>query len=500
MSVAQIHQLDHHHRPFADVVPFVVSPLRVREMVRSMWVLVIMLWFAKFDASRVYQREKNPILEEAIQGATVRLCHLMENHWPTLFPYIRGMMIREIKKPMVSTVSDMKMKASRLSDLMLEPDALQPFLPPPEEVRKAEKLAQLWHPGKHLPVQDTEDTTGFLRHFRRLAGSLTSARYAFHPAGKAPTVHHFQAPKASAAASGKGLEAAGARLQENLTCSEQQGEKFLQSFQPLGGIFEGPRLYSKHPTSNLTTIFLTFGSIDSQLTHTLCHRLVREQDNYNVLFLSVKTFEEATGVLHQVMGLVQDAVKDVTLIWFDPTSSFDSSALKSPPNAMVKDFLHVLQLLLSSNSSRSHGLLLDFISVLPTTAEVAQHFSRQLPGVPVYALKDRLCEGKESDDEVIHCRAVSWKGKGFPAVFLSETTPSPTKSTQSTQSILQPEDFSSEIFEFYDGVTFPGDEALCELWCSMISECGSLVFTQLSGTNVGMCVLSSPALQSSPVT
>ena len=157
MSVAQIHQLDHHRRPFADVVPFGGSPLRVREMVPSIWVLVIMLWFAKFDASRVYQREKNPILEEAIQGATVRLCHLMENHWPTLFPYIRGMMIREIKKPMVSTVSDMKMKASRISDLMLEPDALQPFLPPPEEVRKAEKLAQLWHPGKHLPVQDTED-------------------------------------------------------------------------------------------------------------------------------------------------------------------------------------------------------------------------------------------------------------------------------------------------------------------------------------------------------
>jgi len=455
-----------------------------------MWVLVIMLWFAKCTASRVYQREKNPILEETIQGATVKLCHLMEHHWPKLLPYVRAMMIREIKKPMVSTVSDMKMKASRISDLMLAPEVLQPlqpFLLPQEEVRKAEKLAQLWHPARHQ-VQDTEDTNGFLHHFRRLAASLSSARYALPAAAgeNSPRVRHFQAPPV--AAFGQGLAAAGARLQENLTCSEQQGEKFLQSFQPLGGIFEGPRLYSKHPTSNLTTIFLTFGSIDSQLTHTLCHRLVREQENYNVLFLSVKTFEEATGVLQQVMGLVEDAVKDVTLTWFGPTSSFDSLALKSFPNAMVKDFLHVLQLLLSSNSSRP-GLLLDSISVLPTTAEVAQHFSRQLPGVPVYALKDRLCQRKESDDEVIHCGAVSWKG--FPALFLSETRSSPTKSTQSTQSTLPPEDFSSEIFEFYDGVTFPGDEALCELWCSMISECGSLVFTQLSGMNVGMCVLQS---------
>ncbi len=152
----------------------------------------------------------------------------------------------------------------------------------------------------------------------------------------------------------------------------------------------------------------------------------------------------------------------------------------------------MLQLLLSSNFSRP-GLLLDSIAVLPTTAEVAQHFSRQLPGVPVYALKDRLCQGKESDDEVIHCNAVSWKG--FPAVFLSEPSPTKTTSTQSTEDLGDfrqlDSHFSREIFQFYDGVTFPGDEALCELWCSMIQECGSLVFTQLGGMNVGMCVLQS---------
>ena len=247
-------------------------------------------------------------------------------------------------------------------------------------------------------------------------------------------MHHFQAPKASAAASGKGLEAAGARLQENLTCSEQQGEKFFAKLSTARWHFRRSTSLLEAPHFQLDHDLLDFWIYrPSQLTHTLCHRLVRQQHRklQCALLICEDLFEEATGVLHQVMGLVQDAVKDVTLIWFDPTSSFDSSALKSPPNAMVKDFLHVLQLLLSSNSSRSHGLLLDFISVLPTTAEVAQHFSRQLPGVPVYALKDRLCEGKESDDEVIHCRAISWKGKGFPAVFLSETTPSPTKSTQS---------------------------------------------------------------------
>ena len=317
---------------------------------RKMWVLVIMLGFEKCHASRVvFQREKNPILEEAIQGATVNLCHLMENHWPKLLPYVRGLMIREIKKPMVSTAHDMKMKASRMSDLMLTPDVLQPlqpFLPPQEEMRKVEKLAQLWHPPTHLQVQDTEDATGFLRHFRRLAASLSSARYTSRPvSGAEPelTVRHFQAPKTAPAATGKGLLQAAARLQENLTCSQQQGEQFLQSFQPLGpGILKGAssRLYSKHPTSNLTTIFLTFGFIDGQLIHTLCHRLVREQENHNVLFLSVKTFEEATGVLQQVMGLVEDAVKDVRLTWFGPTTSFDFFDLKSP-DATVKDWVVV---------------------------------------------------------------------------------------------------------------------------------------------------------------
>ena len=331
--------------PFCGCRPSGGFPLRVREMVPSMWVLVIMLWFEKCHASRVvFQREKNPILEEAIQGATVNLCHLMENHWPKLLPYVRGLMMREIKKPMVSTAHDMKMKASRMSDLMLTPDVLQPlqpFLPPQEEMRKAEKLAQLWRPPKHLQVQDTEDTTGFLRHFRRLAASLSSARYTLRPvSGAEPelTVRHFQAPKT---ATGKGLLQAAARLQENLTCSQQQGEQFLQSFQPLGpGGMKGAssRLYSKHPTSNLTTIFLTFGFIDGQLVHTLCHRLVREQENYNVLFLSVKTFEEATGVLQQVMGLV-DAVKDVRLTWFGPTTSFDSFDRSKSPDATVKDWV-----------------------------------------------------------------------------------------------------------------------------------------------------------------